>query len=152
MTNMTRSCAAVAAVVAGLSGLLGGPSLARADLDAASQRRAEVGTASWYGPRFHGRPTASGERFDQDALTAAHKQLPLGTIARVTNLANGRQVVVEINDRGPFKGRRVIDLSRAAAHRLNMAESGLARVRIDVLRMPDQDPLPEPDPLGVPAF
>lgn len=99
----------------------------------APPRTNEVGIASWYGPGFHGRPTASGERYDQNALTAAHPTLPLGTWARVTNLANGRQVVVRINDRGPFVRGRRIDLSRAAARRLGMLGAGTAAVRIEPL-------------------
>jgi rare lipoprotein A len=94
----------------------------------------ERGQASWYGPGFDGRPTASGELFDQNALTAAHPDLPLGVMATVTNLQNGRVVEVEINDRGPFIGNRVIDLSRGAAQRLGIIEAGLAPVQIEVAR------------------
>jgi rare lipoprotein A len=79
----------------------------------APQREVARGLASWYGPRFHGRRTASGERFDQHQLTAAHRTLPFGTIVRVRSLVNGRTVDVRINDRGPHIRRRVIDLSRA---------------------------------------
>jgi rare lipoprotein A (peptidoglycan hydrolase) len=91
----------------------------------------EVGEASWYGQSFAGKPTASGEPFDPEALTAAHPDLPLGTEATVTNLANGRSVEVEINDRGPYADNREIDLSRAAAERLDMIEEGEAEVRIE---------------------
>lgn len=91
------------------------------------------GTASWYGPRFDGRTTASGERFDEDALTAAHQTLALGTRVRVTNLRNGRSVVVRINDRGPHYRGRSIDLSRGAAAKLGMIHPGTAPVRIEVL-------------------
>jgi rare lipoprotein A (peptidoglycan hydrolase) len=91
------------------------------------------GQASWYGPGFHGKKTASGEIFDQSRLTAAHKTLPLGTKAKVTNLENGSTVEVEINDRGPYVGDRVIDLSRAAANVLGFVESGLTLVRIEPL-------------------
>jgi rare lipoprotein A len=90
------------------------------------------GQASWYGPGFHGRKTASGERFDQHQLTAAHRKLPLGTRATVTNLGNGRTVEVEINDRGPYVGGRIIDLSKAAARKLGMEHSGTAKVRVVV--------------------
>ena len=93
----------------------------------------EEGTASWYGPGFHGKTTASGERYNQYAMTAAHKILPLGTKVRVTNLANRRAVLVEINDRGPFVDDRVIDLSRTAATRLEMMGRGTARVRVQSL-------------------
>ena len=93
----------------------------------------EVGLASWYGREFHGRPTASGERFDMHDLTAAHRTLPFGTRVKVTNLTNGQSVVVRINDRGPLKPGRVIDLSYAAAKQLDMIEAGTARVRLEVL-------------------
>lgn len=94
----------------------------------------QVGKASWYGPGFHGKKTASGQRFNQNAMTAAHRRLPLGTKARVTNLKNGKAVEVVINDRGPYKGGRVIDLSRAAAQKLAMVGSGIAPVRVQVVR------------------
>lgn len=95
-----------------------------------------TGLASWYGRRFHGRRTASGEHYDMAALTAAHKTLPFGSRVRVTNLDNGRSVVVVINDRGPFVKRRVIDVSRAAAQELGFINHGLAKVRVDVLGEP----------------
>lgn len=88
------------------------------------EREVGRGLASWYGPRFHGRRTASGERFDQHAFTAAHRTLPFGTVVRVRSLVNGRTVDVRINDRGPFLKRRVIDLSRAAADALGLLDSG----------------------------
>ena len=91
------------------------------------------GKASWYGPRFHGKKTASGEIYDQGKLTAAHKTLPLGTKARITNLDNGTTVEVEINDRGPFIDGRIIDLSRAAAGALGFVELGLAPVQVEVI-------------------
>ncbi len=92
-----------------------------------------TGVASWYGPRFHGRRTASGELYDMNALTAAHPTLPLATMVRVTNLANGRSVTVRINDRGPFALDRIIDLSHAGARALGFDRSGVARVRVTVL-------------------
>ncbi|MCQ4346103.1 septal ring lytic transglycosylase RlpA family protein [Pseudomonas stutzeri] len=91
------------------------------------------GRASWYGSRHHGRRTASGERFDQHALTAAHRSLPFGSRVRVTNLHNRRSVVVRINDRGPYAGGRIVDLSRAAAERLGMLQRGVAEVRLELL-------------------
>lgn len=94
--------------------------------------RAE-GTASYYGKAHHGKRTASGERFNQNALTAAHRTLPFGTRVKVTNLDNGRSVVVRINDRGPFGRGRIIDLSKAAAEQLNMLRSGTAPVRLEGL-------------------
>jgi len=94
---------------------------------------AQDGVASYYGTDFAGRRTASGERFDPQALTAAHRELPFGTRVRVTNLDNGRSVTVRINDRGPFSAGRIVDLSWAAARELDMLRSGVARVRVQVL-------------------
>ncbi len=94
----------------------------------------QEGTASWYGKKFHGRKTACGEKFDMHKLTAAHRTLPFGTKVEVTNLANGKKVVVRINDRGPFKKGRIIDLSYAAAKKIGMITSGVARVRIKVVK------------------
>ncbi len=93
----------------------------------------EKGMASWYGKRFHGRRTSNGERYDMHAMTAAHKNLPLPSVVKVTNLDNGRSTVVRINDRGPFHGNRVIDLSYAAATKLDMVQRGSAKVEIQVL-------------------
>lgn len=88
--------------------------------------------ASWYGVNHQGRPTANGEKFDRQALTAAHRSLPFGTVVRITNLANGKQVLVRINDRGPFYRGRALDLSEAAARRLDMLQHGLAWVSIEI--------------------
>ena len=101
---------------------------------AAKPAYGEVGIASWYGGRHQGRMTASGEIFDENRLTAAHRTLPLETKARVTNLENGRSIEVTVNDRGPYIRGRVIDLSARAAKELGMAQRGLALVRIEVVR------------------
>lgn len=93
----------------------------------------ETGLASWYGPKYHGRTTASGERYNMFDLTAAHRTLPFGTRLRVTNLLNGKQVLVRVNDRGPFVKGRVIDVSYEAAKRLEMTQAGVVRVRVEVL-------------------
>ncbi|MBI3783105.1 MAG: septal ring lytic transglycosylase RlpA family protein [Deltaproteobacteria bacterium] len=93
----------------------------------------QVGVASWYGPGFHGNRTSNGEVYDQNQLTAAHQSLPLGTPVSVSNLDNGRQVEVRINDRGPFAKGRIIDLSYAAARALDMVGPGTANVRLEVL-------------------
>lgn len=93
----------------------------------------ETGLASWYGDAHHGRPTATGEPFDMNALTAAHKTLPLPGLVEVTNLANGRQVVVRVNDRGPFVDGRIIDLSRGAADALGLRQAGVGEVRVRYL-------------------
>lgn len=95
---------------------------------------AETGVASWYGPGFHGKRTANGEEYNQDAMTAAHRTLPMPSIVKVTRLDNGRSIVVRINDRGPFADDRIIDLSREGARRLGMLRRGTARVRVTLLR------------------
>jgi rare lipoprotein A len=97
------------------------------------ERDVQVGFASYYDSRFHGARTASGERYDEKALTAAHRTLPFGTRVQVTNLTNGRSVIVTITDRGPFAPGRVIDVSRRAARRLDFLRDGTARVRLRVV-------------------
>ena len=97
------------------------------------RHRAETGQASWYGKAHHGKRTASGERFDMHALTAAHRTLPFGTIVRVTDLRSGKSVKVRINDRGPFRNDRIIDLSYEAARKLGFVARGTARVEITVV-------------------
>jgi rare lipoprotein A len=113
----------------------------------------QVGVASWYGPGFHGRRTANGEVFDQNELTAAHPSLPHGTRVMVTNLDNGRAVEVRINDRGPFVGGRIIDLSYAAARTVRMVGPGTARVRLEVLdaAVPRDPPAPAVRRVSAPA-
>ena len=102
----------------------------------------EQGVASWYGPDFHGGRTATGETYDMHAMTGAHPTLPLPTWVRVTNLENGRSVVVRLNDRGPFARGRVIDLSRAAAEALDMVRAGTARVEVRSLAVGASAPAP----------
>lgn|ERR1051325_10755475 len=113
-------------------GLLIAAGSAYADTDA-SPVAATTGHASWYGEQFADRPTASGERYNPDKLTGAHRTLPLGSKVRVTNLQNGRSVLVTINDRGPYARRRAIDLSYGAARVLGMVRRGVARVRIELV-------------------
>ncbi len=105
----------------------------------------EQGIASWYGKDFHGRKTANGERYDMHAFSAAHKTLPLPTLVRVTNLDNGRSVIVRVNDRGPFVKDRLIDLSYAAARALGFAEHGTAHVRVQTLENNSPQPAPAHD-------
>ena len=107
----------------------------------AAQPYREQGMASWYGKKFHGQKTSSGEVYDMYAMTAAHKTLPIPSYARVTNLANGRSVVVRINDRGPFHSDRIIDLSYAAAYRLGYVTAGSARVEVESVtdKAPEKD-------------
>ncbi|RVU20702.1 septal ring lytic transglycosylase RlpA family protein [Methylobacterium oryzihabitans] len=102
-----------------------------ASLQAGTPAHAQSGAASWYGPGFQGRRTANGERFNTHAYTAAHRRLPFGTRVRVTNTSNGRSVVVRINDRGPYVGGRVIDLSQASARAIGI--HGVAKVRVSRL-------------------
>jgi rare lipoprotein A len=110
-------------------------SVAQPQLVATSSRVVKTmqGHASWYGPGFHGRRTANGERFDQNGFTAAHKTLPFGTKVKVTNINNGQSVVVRINDRGPFIRGREIDLAKGAAQQIGLVSSGVANVRLEVL-------------------
>jgi rare lipoprotein A len=109
----------VAALVTGSLSLLTGQSLAAGN---------SCGTASWYGPGFHGRTAASGETYNQNAMTAAHKTLPFGTKVKVVNQKTGKSVTVKINDRGPYHGGRVIDLSKAAASQLGIIKAGTGKV------------------------
>ncbi|MDX1460565.1 MAG: septal ring lytic transglycosylase RlpA family protein [Xanthomonadales bacterium] len=102
----------------------------------------ERGIASWYGSKFHGRRTSSGEIFDMHLATAAHRSLPLPTYAEVTNLDNGRKIIVKINDRGPFHSKRLIDLSYGAAVRLGFADQGTARVEVRAITFSDRPPAP----------
>jgi rare lipoprotein A len=99
----------------------------------AEQKPYQVGAASWYGKQFHGRTTASGEDFDMFEFTAAHRKLPLGTFVKVTNLKNGKWIIVRVNDRGPYVGDRIMDLSYSAARMLNFRD-GVERVRIDLIQ------------------
>ncbi|HEY8265702.1 MAG TPA: septal ring lytic transglycosylase RlpA family protein [Steroidobacteraceae bacterium] len=108
----------------------------------------EQGVASWYGPDFHGGRTATGETYDMNAMTGAHPTLPLPTWVRVTNLENGRSVVVRLNDRGPFAKDRIIDLSHAAAEQLDMIRKGTARVEVRSLAAGDT----APPPAAMPAY
>jgi rare lipoprotein A len=93
-----------------------------------------VGVASWYGDYFHGRLTANGEYFDMNTMSAAHPTLPLPSYVRVTNLENNKEIIVRVNDRGPFKKNRIIDLSKKAAESLDMVEKGTAKVRVQYIR------------------
>ena len=118
MTVASKTMAVAALVLGGTCAVISG----------AEAKSVQSGGASWYGPGFHGRRTASGERFNSRALTAAHRSLPFGSRVRVTNERTGRSVVVRINDRGPFVGGRVIDLSKAAAQAVGI--SGVGKVKL----------------------
>ena len=126
-------------LIAGLLLLALQPTMGPALADRAGQRGyVEHGEASWYGPGFDGEETASGEVFDQTDLTAAHPELPFGTEVTVTNLENGKEVTVEINDRGPYAKGRIIDLSKEAGRRLDIISGGTAEVRIEATTEPQQ--------------
>ncbi len=101
-----------------------------------SKTKVEKGEASYYADKFNGRTTASGEKFSNSKMTAAHRTLAFGTVVKVTNLSNGKSVKVTINDRGPFKKGRVIDLSKAAAKKLDMVTAGVANVTVEVVSTP----------------
>ena len=103
------------------------------------QHRSQQGEASYYGPQFHGRRMANGERFDRNSNSAAHRSLPLGTTARVTNLENGRSAMVKVEDRGPHVRGRIIDVSPRTAERLGMKEDGTAPVRVTPVDVPERD-------------
>lgn len=112
----------------------------RGPADVRAERTEQTGLASFYAHKHHGRRTASGERYDMHALTAAHRSLPFGTDLRVTNLRNGRSVVVRVNDRGPYRKGRIVDVSLAAARKLGLVSRGVARVKVEVLRDPFAGP------------
>lgn len=116
-----------------ISGCAAHRSLAQPSAAELVQPSSRIGVASYYGRAFQGRVTASGERYDADKLTAAHRTLPFGTRLRVTNLANGREVVVRVNDRGPNRIERMIDLSWEAAQKLQFGRQGITRVRVEIL-------------------
>ncbi|MEA2625137.1 MAG: rare lipoprotein [Candidatus Binatota bacterium] len=139
------ACVALGAALLALSACAAGPAPSPVPLPSRTVMRllpdaapaaparavAEIGPASWYGGRFHGRATANGERFDRRKLTAAHPSLPLGSRVRVTNLANGESVDVRINDRGPFIDGRIIDLSYRAARTIGIVEYGVVTVAVE---------------------
>lgn len=127
MKRLSRNLVALAIVAAALAGCTG--------MSSVRPGSTQIGLASWYGPGFQGKPTAGGEHFNVNALTAAHRTLPLNSVVRVTNLENGRSVIVRINDRGPFIHGRILDVSYKAARELGMREDGVARVRIEVLKI-----------------
>jgi rare lipoprotein A len=116
----------------------------RADLDVGMKER---GVASWYGDDFHGWVTASSERYDMHAFTAAHRTLPLGTVARITNVVNGRHVMIRINDRGPYVNGRILDLSYAAAKRLGMVRDGVSAIQLEVVGKNLLEPGKTPSPM-----
>jgi len=114
----------------------GGGAAEQRPREPAALGQVERGMATWYGGRLNGSMTASGERFHEDAMTAAHKTLPMGAVVRVTNLKNERQVTVRINDRGPYARGRIIDVSKAAARILRMIDDGVVPVIVEVLSLP----------------
>jgi len=138
---MRSTTALVASAVVFISGTAL-PSLASDGISSKGGPSVYYGKASWYGERFHGRRTASGEIFNMYGLTAAHKTLPFDTMVRVTNLMNHRQVIVRINDRGPYVKNRDLDLSYAAAREIDMLRTGVIPVRLEVIPLHDEEPKP----------
>lgn len=144
-TSMPRRLLSLAAALLFLPSLqgctlVGGPGAPAPEASGASPAWTQTGVASWYGEPFHGRTTASGEIYDMEALTCAHPSLPFGTVLLVENLVNGRSIRLRVNDRGPFKKGRILDVSRRAAQELGMIGPGTTRVRITVVeagRWPD---------------
>ncbi|RUO65656.1 rare lipoprotein A [Pseudidiomarina planktonica] len=112
----------------------------------------QEGTASWYGQKFHGHLTSNGEYYDMFSMSAAHKTLPLPTYVRVTNLANNKSVIVRVNDRGPFHGDRLIDLSYSAAYKIGMLATGTARVRVETVQAPLVEVAESPEPAAPSAI
>ena len=138
LDDARRSVALLLLSLFALGVVVPGDAIAHAARERAAKAKRESGWCSYYGREFFHRRTASGERLDPNDLTAAHRTLPFGTRVRVTNLANGRRVVVRINDRGPFRKDRVLDVTPAVARRLGFTNAGLAHVRLDVLgKLPD---------------
>jgi peptidoglycan lytic transglycosylase len=131
VVSLVCGCPAVSGALAGPGA--DGPLRVTAGTPSLLPTRMQIGIASWYGRRWQGRLTASGARYDRSQLTAAHRTAPLGTQAVVTNLANGHTVRVRINDRGPHKRHRILDLSYEAARRLDMVRTGAARVKVEFL-------------------
>lgn len=113
---------------------------------AQDNNKSQTGTASWYGSKYHGRKTSSGERYNKEDMTAAHNTLPFGTKVKVTNLANNESVILRINDRGPYVGKRIIDVSEVAARKLNMHKQGVARVEVEVVELPEKAMAKADDP------
>jgi rare lipoprotein A (peptidoglycan hydrolase) len=128
-------CVICTVIFCSIGGFIQKPSFARlaSDRKIENDKNIQIGIASWYGRRFHGRRTSSGERYNMYSLTAAHRRLPLGSIVKVVNLSNAREVIVKINDRGPYVKGRIIDLSYAAAKELRMVRKGVIKVRIELI-------------------
>ena len=136
MRNLVIGCAVAALVALSARSEARPPQLKILESSATSAAASQFGVASWYGPAFQGSMTASGALFNQNALTCAHRELPLGTKIKVTNLLNQRTLVLEVNDRGPVPLDRVLDVSMGAAKRLGFLQAGLTPVRIQVLSYP----------------
>ena len=130
---MRRVLASLLATLCLVATMAAGPVSQGSSSNQVTPKPYQVGRASWYGKQFHGRSTASGEPYDMFQFTAAHRQLPLGTWVRVTNLRNGRSITVRVNDRGPYVGDRIIDLSYGAAQMLELRAQGTGKVRLDIV-------------------
>jgi rare lipoprotein A len=149
-----RSLSIAGALVAMVVGVAGAQAASPADHLGSTAKRAhhhwyEFGVASWYGRFFQGKTTASGEPYNENAMTCAQRTLPLGSLVRVTNLRNDKSVVVRVNDRGPVPDNRIIDLSRAAAETLGFSQRGIAPVKVELLAAPTE--IAQLNPPGEPA-
>jgi peptidoglycan lytic transglycosylase len=138
LKNLVMGCAVAALMVLSARSEARPPELKVLKSNSAVAPRGQFGVASWYGPEFQGLPTASGRPFNKEDMTCAHRNLPLGTRVRVTNLLNGRKLELVVTDRGPYVGKRVLDVSMAAAKRLGFMGQGVTPVRIQVLSYPHQ--------------
>lgn len=136
MRNLVMGCAVAALVVLSARSEARPPELKMLKSNSAVATKTQFGVASWYGSQFQGLPTASGQPFNMEGMTCAHRRLPLGTRVRVTNLLNGKKLVLEVTDRGPYVGKRVLDVSMGAAKRLGFMQQGLTPVRIQVVSYP----------------
>lgn len=140
MRKLVMGCAVAALTAFAPTSAVTPATLALLRTHALATSNIQVGVASWYGAAFQGYPTASGPPFDMNAMTCAHRFLPLGTWIRVTDLVNYKSVTLKVNDRGPYVYGRVLDVSRAAARHLGFLAAGLAPVRIEVISFPRHDP------------
>ncbi|TAM81499.1 MAG: septal ring lytic transglycosylase RlpA family protein [Acidobacteria bacterium] len=136
MRNLVMGCAVAALVALSARSEARSPELRMLQVGTPSAAKAQFGLASWYGQEFHGHPTASGQSFDMEGLTCAHRKLPLGTLVKVTNVLNARWLVLEVTDRGPWVANRVLDVSKGAAKRLGFIDAGLTPVCIQVVSYP----------------
>ncbi len=146
MRNLVMGCAVAAFVALSARSEARPPELKMLQAPMAAAANSQFGVASWYGPESQGLPTASGQPFDMDGMTCAHRELPLGTRIRVTNLLNARTLILKVTDRGPAVASRVLDVSMGAAKKLGFLGAGLTPVRIQVVSYPQDTLISQADP------